>query len=101
MHCYSLKRMTKVELTPEQFQRIGRAISDPNRWEMMRQIFAEPETTCGAVAATLPITAGTASHHLRELEIADLVTVTKCGRYKKLAPRRDIWKAYLAQLRAL
>jgi ArsR family transcriptional regulator len=93
--------MPPVELTPEQFQRIGRAISDPNRWQMLQCIFAQPETTCGAVAGPLPITAATASHHLRELEIAELVTVTRDGRYKKLTPRRDIWKAYLAHLRTL
>jgi ArsR family transcriptional regulator len=93
--------MGQVELTPEQFQRIGRAVSDANRWEMLRLIFSKPDATCGDVNAELPITAGTASHHLRELEMAELVSVTKCGRYKKLAPRRDVWRAYLAQLKSL
>ncbi len=93
--------MGTVELTAEQFQRIGRAVADANRWEMLRVIFSQPEVTCGDVSGGLPITPGTASHHLRELELADLVTVTKCGRYKKLAPRRDVWDAYLGQLREL
>ena len=93
--------MGKVDLTSEQFQRIGRAVSDANRWEMLRLIFSQPEVTCGDVTAGLPITAGTASHHLKELETAELVTVTKCGRFKKLTPRRDVWRAYLAQLREL
>jgi len=93
--------MAKVELSPEQFQRIARAVSDPNRWEMLRLIFAQPETTCGGVSDELPITPATMSHHLRELEVADLVSVTKCGRYKKLAAKRDVWRAYLAMLREL
>ena len=93
--------MGQVELTAEQFQRIGRAVSDANRWEMLRCIFAQPEVTCGDVAANLPITAGTASHHLKELEQAELVTVSKCGRFKKLTPRRDVWQAYLGQLKQL
>jgi ArsR family transcriptional regulator len=93
--------MVKVELTPEQFQRIGRAVSDANRWEMLRQIFLQPQVTCGGVAACLPISAGTASHHLKELEMAELVTVTKYGRFKKLTPRRDVWQAYLVRLKEL
>ena len=73
--------MSQAKLSSEQFQRITRAISDPNRYEMLRHIFRCGESTCGIVAGTVPITAGTASHHLRELELAELVTVTKDGRF--------------------
>ena len=93
--------MHDVELTAGQFQRIGRAVSDANRWEMLRLIYSKPEVTCGDVSGCLPITAGTASHHLKELEMAELVNVRKCGRFKKLTPRRDVWSAYLKQLREL
>jgi ArsR family transcriptional regulator len=84
--------MAKVQLSPDQFQRIARAISDANRWEMLRVIFSRPDVNCGDVSGALPITAGTASHHLKELETAELVEVT---------PRRDVWQAYLAQLKEL
>jgi predicted transcriptional regulator len=90
--------MQGLELSAEQFQRIGRAVADANRWEMLRLIFARPEITCGEVVSCLPITAGTGSHHLKELEESGLVQTTVSGRFKKLTPRRDVWKAYLAQL---
>ena len=93
--------MAKIDLSPDHFQRIARASSDPNRWEMLRLIYNEPDMHCGKVSSALPITAGTASHHLHELELAELVCITKCGRFKKLAPNRDVWRAYLAHLRAL
>ena len=93
--------MAQTTLTAEQFQRISRALADPTRFEMLRRIYAEDEQTCGAVCGELPVTAGTASHHFRELEEAELIQVTKFGRYKKLAARRDVWHAYLVQLRAL
>jgi ArsR family transcriptional regulator len=93
--------MARVELSSGKFQRIARAISDPNRFEMLRLIYSAPESTCGDVTGKVQITAGTASHHLRELEEAELISVTKCGRYKKLAPRRDVWQAYVDQLRTL
>ena len=94
--------MPTATLTSEQFQRIARALSDPTRYEMLRRIYAAPGTiNCGASCCDLSISPGTASHHLRELEAAGLVEVTRDGRYKLLAPRREIWQAYLAQLNAL
>jgi ArsR family transcriptional regulator len=94
--------MPKSTLTPEQFQRITRALSDPTRYEMLRRIYASQEPiNCGETCSSLPITPGTASHHLRELEIADLIEVAKDGRFKLLTPRRQIWQAYLAQLTKL
>ena len=93
--------MNQTTLTAEQFQRISRALADATRYEMLRRIYAEDDQTCGLVCDQLPVTAGTASHHFRELEEAELIQVTKCGRYRKLAARRDIWVAYLAQLRQL
>ena len=68
---------------------------------MMRLIFAQPDSTCGLIAGELPISAATASHHLKELEAAELIATEKCGRFRKLMPRRDIWMAYLAELNTL
>ena len=94
--------MAKVNLTPEQFQRITRALSDPTRYEILRRIYASTETmNCGCSCSGLPISPGTASHHLRELEIADLIRVVRDGRFKLLTPRREIWQAYLSQLNQL
>jgi ArsR family transcriptional regulator len=91
--------MTGTILTSEQFQRIARALSDPTRYEMMRRIYAATDTmNCGCTCIGLPISAATASHHLRELEIADLIQVAKDGRYKLLTPKREVWQAYLSQL---
>lgn len=89
------------QMSAEQFQRIGRAVADANRWEMLRLIFARPEMTCGEVLSSFSITAGTFSHHLKELEEAGLVQTTACGRFKKLTPRKDIWAAYLAELQGI
>lgn len=86
-------------LTPVQFQRITRAIAEPTRYEILRRIFASAETIhCGAAACDLRISPATGSHHLRELEAADLIQVRKEGRFRQLTPRRDVWEAYLAQL---
>jgi ArsR family transcriptional regulator len=91
----------RLKLTTQQFQRIARALSDPHRFEMLRKIHATPNMTCSDTCAELPISPATISHHLRDLETAELITVTKDGRYKLLEPRKDIWQAYLDELKAL
>ena len=94
--------MPSVTLTPEQFHRVARALADPTRYEMMRRIFANADNmNCGKAMCGMPITPATGSHHLRELELAGLISVAKDGRFKILSPRREIWQAYLAQLRAI
>ena len=94
--------MPTQALTPEQFHRITRALSDPTRYEMMRRIYASKDCiNCGDSCDQLSISAATGSHHLRELEIANLIQVKKDGRFKLLTARRDVWKSYLAQLREL
>ncbi len=94
--------MPTETLTPEQFQRITRALGDPMRYEILRRIYASKENlNCGEACFEMPISAATVSHHLKELEVADLIRVAKDGRYKLLTPRRDVWKAYLGKLREI
>ena len=93
--------MPKITLTPEQFQRITRAIDEPHRFDMLRHIYSGKTVACGEVTTALNMNPGTASHHLRTLEDADLVRVEKVGRFKRLSPRRDVWRAYVAELQQL
>ncbi|HEY0264606.1 MAG TPA: helix-turn-helix domain-containing protein [Granulicella sp.] len=88
-----------IQLTPQQIQRITRALADPNRFEMLRKIHAHPSLSCGNTCSDMTVSPATASHHIRELEMADLITVTREGRYRILEPRHDVWRAYLAELR--
>ena len=82
-------------------QRIARALADPHRFEILRKIHSTPRMTCADTCVDLPISPATISHHLKDLENAELITVTKDGRYKLLEPRKDIWQAYLAELKKL
>ena len=49
--------MSTTKLSAEQFQRIARAISDPNRYEMLRLVFAckDENPTCGRISGALSI----------------------------------------------
>ena len=94
--------MSEVKLTPEQIQRIANALSDPNRYDILKRIYAsEAALTCGCAKGDLGISDGTCSHHLKELMAADLIVMKRDGRYRLLTPRRDIWNTFVAGLREL
>ena len=89
------------ELTDEQFQAIGRAIADPRRFAILKQIAAAENLTCSALQAHEVITAATISHHLKELTEAGLVQMERCGRVSNLTFCRPVWEAYRDRLAAL
>jgi ArsR family transcriptional regulator len=89
----------KVELTEEQIQLIAKALADPRRMELLRQIGScEKPMECANIRDCQPVSAATLSHHMRELETAALVRVTREGKFASYTLRRDVLKAYTEQL---
>jgi ArsR family transcriptional regulator len=89
----------KVELTEEQIQLIAKALADPRRMELLRQIgsCAKP-MDCADIRGCQPVSAATLSHHMKELELAGLIRVTREGKFASYTLRRDILKAYTDHL---
>ena len=73
---------------------ICRALSDPRRFQIRRQIASQDSTACAQLLERVPITAPTLSHHRKELEAARLITTTHRSKFVELAFCREIWKAY-------
>ncbi len=94
------KRRSKSapSLSPSQIHLISRALSDPRRFEIFERIAEQSHIACADLRGCLPITAPTLSHHLRELETAGLIDSAREGKFMNLSVRRDVWKAYLAEL---
>jgi len=87
-------------LTEKEFERIARALAEPRRVEILRQV---GETkggvmTCSALQKCHEVSAATMSHHLKELETAGLIDTEKTGKFMQITLKRPMLKAYLSRL---
>ena len=89
------------QLTPRGMRAIARVLSDPRRFEILRHIAMNRCAACTDLRASFPISAATLSHHLKELEAANLISLGKRGKFVDVTFERAVWEAYLAELKKL
>ncbi|MFZ0590139.1 MAG: helix-turn-helix domain-containing protein [Bryobacteraceae bacterium] len=91
----------REELSDDQVHLIVKALSDPRRYEIMRQLReCGRALACESVRGCMPISAATLSHHMKELEMAGLVEVLREGKFASYLLRRDVLEAFVRRLRA-
>ena len=86
-------------LSENQMRLIAKALADPRRYEILRQIGAKNcAVSCTDVHNCQPVSAATLSHHLKQLETAWLITIVRQGKFAVLELQRDVFQAYLDHL---
>ena len=91
--------MAVSRLDSRQTRNIARALADPRRVEILREIGAMKECCPNSKLLTSQdVTAATLSHHMKELETAGLIDSVREGKNVRYTLRRDVLAAYLKDL---
>jgi ArsR family transcriptional regulator, arsenate/arsenite/antimonite-responsive transcriptional repressor len=90
-------RLTRTHQTA-----IFKALADPHRFELLQQIAkAGCPLSCSQALNSLPISAATLSHHVKELETAGLIDIRREGKFAYLSLRPGVLESVAASLPAL
>jgi ArsR family transcriptional regulator len=102
LHNGEMARTSGQVLSADQIRVIAKALADPRRHEILKQIGAkECSTGCQGLRECQQISAATLSHHLKELEHAGLITIARDGKFANVSLKRNTLHAYVEYLKTI
>lgn len=92
---------TSQTMAPESLTEIFKALGDPIRWNIIRQMAEVDELACSTLEDTLPVSKPTISYHTKILTQAGLIDVRKEGRNYYYTLRREVLRDLMDEMWAL
>ena len=90
-----------VEMGDREMLRISRALADPKRFEVFRCIASGDSLSCLEMRTSMALKPATLSHHIKQLEGANLIETVRDGKLVRAGLRRKVWKSYLSYMKQL
>jgi ArsR family transcriptional regulator, arsenate/arsenite/antimonite-responsive transcriptional repressor len=87
-----------MKLATEEFDRISKALADPQRREILQKLAISAKLNCSDIHALFDISQPTVSHHLKELFYAGLVEKQKQGQFCYYQVNSMVLSAYATEL---
>jgi DNA-binding transcriptional ArsR family regulator len=94
----SLPTSSAPRLSDADFERIAKALADPQRCEILQRTANAGELCCSNIVAACAVSQATISHHLKELATAGLLERRKDGQFAYYSFKREVMAAYLDEL---
>jgi ArsR family transcriptional regulator len=87
-----------MRLATEDFDRISKALADPQRRAILQKLAMTGKLNCSDVLAFFDVSQPTISHHLKELSVAGVVEREKQGQFCYYHVNADVLSAYVSEL---
>lgn len=86
-----------MKLATEEFDRISKALADPQRREILQKLVAR-RMNCSDVHSMFNVSQPTVSHHLKELATAGILDKQKQGQFCFYQVKAEVLSAYVTEL---
>jgi ArsR family transcriptional regulator len=87
-----------MKLGTEDFDRISKALADPQRRAILQKLAMTGKLNCSDVHSFFEVSQPTVSHHLKELATAHVVEREKQGQFCFYHVNNEVLSAYVSEL---